>query len=277
MSRTVARIIDGLIDAATLPLNARQKDKTVARVAQGLGRRGVRDVQTSKGSLRFHALRGSGTASAVSRFAEDEPETLEWIDTYIKPGEALWDIGANIGLYSLYAGLTPGVKVYAFEPSGLNFGLLVEHVELNGMGGAVHPLCAALGAETKLESLHVAEFAAGHASNALGRAETQFRPFAPVFSQTIPAFTADDFCKVFGLPPPDHIKLDVDGIEDAILAGAKKILPSVKTIVIEVEGRNAGNVEQGIEAPLRKAGFTEEPAHREKGSRRNRLYINRKK
>ncbi len=277
MSRTVAGVINGFIDLATLPLNRRQRNKTIARISQNIEHRGVRDVITTKGNIRFYSLRGSGTASAIERFHDDEPETLEWIDTHIKQQDTFWDIGANIGLYSLYAALTKDVTVYAFEPSALNFGLLVEHIELNRMGDSIKPLCMALGKETRLDALHIGEFATGHASNALGQPETQFKAFDPVFSQAIPAFTTDEFCKIFKVSPPDHIKLDVDGIEDDILAGMKKSLPHVKTIVIEVEGRNTDNVASGIEKPLHKAGFEEDERHRSKGSERNRLYINQKK
>lgn len=274
MSRTVANAISGFIDFSTLPLNKRQRDKTVARVLQGIERRSVRDIITARGNLRFYALRGSGTASAIERFHEDEPETLEWIDSYIKSGETMWDIGGNIGIYALYAALTSDVTVYSFEPSALNYALLVEHTELNNMGDAVKPLCLALGRETKLDSLHMGEFATGHASNALGKAETQFKEFTPVFSQAIPAMTADDFRKIFKLEAPDHIKLDVDGIENDILAGMPETLSHVKTLVIEVEGQNAeaGNIEKS----LNKAGLKEDETHRAKGSGRNRLYINEK-
>ena len=276
MSRTVARMIDGFIDIATFPLNGRNRDKTAARVADSLGRRSRRAVVSSRGRLEFYALRGAGTASAVERFHQDEPETLEWIDTYVRPGDTVWDIGANIGMYSLYAALAPGVTVYAFEPSALNFSLLVEHVALNRMGDQVKPLCLALGDATRIDQLHMGEMAVGHASNALGAAQTQFREFVPAFSQAVPAITADDLCRVFGLRAPDHIKLDVDGIEDAILAGARKTLPSVRTLVIEVEGRNAASVADAIEAPLARAGFAEDTGHREKGSGRNRLYVNKR-
>ncbi len=270
MSRTVAKIVHGLIDVATLPLNKRQREKTIARISQDIGRKSIREVATARGNLYFHAMKGPLIASAIERFHTDEPETLEWIDNFIKPGETLWDIGANIGLYALYAALGRDITVYAFEPSGLNFGLLIEHIQMNDMGSCVKPLCVALGDATKLDNLHVGEFSAGHASNALGKAETQFQGFKPVFTQAIPAFTADDFCRIFQLRAPDHIKLDVDGIEDLILAGAEKMLPQVKTLTVEVEGQNVGG---GIEARLAKAGFTEEPGHREKGSKRNRLYV----
>src|SRR5687768_1958535 len=209
MSRTVAGVISGLIDFATMPLNERQKDKTIARVAEGITRSSHRTIATERGSLRFYAMRGHGTASAVRNFLNEEPETLEWIDTFVKPGETLWDIGANIGFYSLYAALDPQVTVYAFEPSALNFSLLIEHIHLNDLDRNINPLCVALGNETKIGHLKMNEFSTGHAGNGLDKAMTQFREFQPVFSQAVPAFTTDDFRRIFHLRAPDHIKLDV--------------------------------------------------------------------
>ncbi len=273
MSKTVANVIHGLIGLATLPLNERQKDKTMARIAEDVTRGSRRIVNTARGPLSFYSMRGHGTISAVRNFHNEEPETLEWIDTFVKPGQVLWDIGANIGLYSLYAALNPQVQVYAFEPSALNFGLLVEHIHLNNLDRNIHPLCLALGNETKIGHLMMNDFSTGHAGNALDRAETQFQSFKPVFQQAIPALRADDFCNIFHAPTPDHIKLDVDGIEDFILAGAPETLETVRTLMIEIEGRNVDNVRDGIEKPLLAAGLKEDGSFRAKGSKRNRLFV----
>jgi FkbM family methyltransferase len=273
MSKTVANVIHGLIGLATLPLNERQRDKTMARVAEDVTRGSRRIVNTTRGPLSFYSMRGHGTISAVRNFHNEEPETLEWIDTYIKPGQVLWDIGANIGLYSLYAALNPQVQVYAFEPSALNFGLLVEHIHLNNLDRNINPLCLALGNETKIGHLMMNDFSTGHAGNALDRAETQFQSFRPVFQQAIPALRADDFRKIFNTPAPDHIKLDVDGIEDFILAGAPETLRTVQTLIIEIEGRNVENVRDGIETPLFAAGLKEDESFRARGSKRNRLFV----
>lgn len=271
MSRTVAKLIEGLISVSTLPLSQRQKDKTIARVAENLEQKSLSVVQTKHGVLKFHAMRSAYMASCIKRFHDDEPETLGWIDDYIQPGEVLWDIGANVGLYAIYAG-QKGAEVLAFEPSGLNFGILTEHIHLNGRGQNVKPLCVALSDKTELGMLNVGDFSVGHASNALGESVTQFESFNPVFSQAIPAFTADDFCNIFKLKGPDHIKLDVDGIEALIIAGAVKTLKSVKTLIIEVEGQNAEQARATIEDPLAQAGLKEDMSFREQGSKRNRLF-----
>lgn len=272
----MANILGGVINMATSPMSPRQRNKTISRLAQRLQSQDIKEIETDRGKLKFFAFRGAGVVSAVERFHEDEPETLEWIDTYIQTGDTLWDIGANIGLYSLYAAQKPYVNILAFEPSGLNFSLLVEHIALNKKSDQIFPLCIALSNETKIDQLHMGIMEAGHASNAIGTAETQFKSFNPVFSQAIPAITADSFCKVFGEQAPDHIKLDVDGIEPLILAGMEKTLTKVKTIVVEVEGDNEAESTEMVEGPLKKAGFVEEPSHREKGKGRNRLYLHEK-
>ena len=65
----------------------------------------------------------------VNTFSSKEPETLDWIDT-LKPGTVLWDIGANIGLYSVYAAKR-GLEVVSFEPSVFNLELLARNINLN--------------------------------------------------------------------------------------------------------------------------------------------------
>lgn len=275
MSRVAAGIFSGALSFITIPLGRKRRDRTLARVRARIDRDGIRQVSTSKGALSFYAVRGVNTEGYVRRFGRDEPETLEWIDSSIKPGETLWDIGANIGLYSLYASQTANVTVYAFEPSALNFGLLTENIMLNKAGDHVKPFCIALSDKTALDNLHIRDFEIGHACNAAGNAETQFSGFTPEFSQAIPVMRMDDFCRVFDCPPPDHIKLDVDGAEGAILNGGPETLKSVKSVIIEVEGRNAEEAATRIEQPLEQAGLREDESWRDKGSRRNRVYRRR--
>ena len=52
-------------------------------------------------------------------FLTKEPETLEWIDR-MNDDSVLWDIGANVGIYSIYAAVSKRANVIAFEPSFFN-------------------------------------------------------------------------------------------------------------------------------------------------------------
>ncbi len=71
-----------------------------------------------------------------------EPETLEWLDQ-LMPESVLWDIGANIGIYSLYAAKR-GVLVVAFEPNVTAYSILVNNVYLNELNDFILPLHMAL-------------------------------------------------------------------------------------------------------------------------------------
>ena len=69
-------------------------------------------------------------------FSEKEPETLEWIDK-IEVGAVLWDIGANIGLYSVYAAKTRSCLVFAFEPSVFNLEFLARNIYMNNLSNNI--------------------------------------------------------------------------------------------------------------------------------------------
>jgi len=273
MSKVWADIVVAAARAITAPQNARQRGKTLARATNKLQQALASSVETERGTLRFLSGRGAATASSVVRYTTDEPETLRWIDERFEPGDTAWDIGAGIGLYALYMALG-GTKVVAFEPSGLNYGLLVEHIALNRLGDRVVPCCIALGRTTKLDVLHFSQYDPGTSGNALGEARTQQRDtFDPVFSQGVPAMTGDHFREVFATRPPDHLKIDVDGIEGDILRGMTNLLPSAKSVLIETEGSNAEFADTVIEPPLKAAGLHEDGAWRNLGSGRNRLFV----
>jgi len=72
----------------------------------------------------------------VDSFSTKEPETLEWIDSFPR-GSVVWDIGANVGLYSCYAAQARGCKVFSFEPSVFNLELLARNIFLNSLTASV--------------------------------------------------------------------------------------------------------------------------------------------
>ena len=63
----------------------------------------------------------------VDTFSIKEPETLNWIDSLPEESE-LWDVGANIGLYSIYAAKKKKCNVFSFEPSVFNLELLAKNI-----------------------------------------------------------------------------------------------------------------------------------------------------
>ena len=271
MSRSMARALNVLIDTMTAAQSRSRRAMTLARLIERLDIASATTIQTSRGPLTVLPQRGPHLAAAALDFDNEEPETLTWIDA-IQDGETLWDVGAATGLLSMYAALKPGVKIYAFEPKATSFGVLIEHLALNKMGDRVFPLCLAFSDETCLTHLSLTAMAAGTGGNSVAGQPNQFGEFKSVFSQGAPAYRIDDFRAAFSLPAPDHLKIDVDGVEGAILRGAPETLRLAKSVIIEVEGENAEQASDRIEAPLFAAGLVEDERVRTSGSRRNRLY-----
>lgn len=270
MSRSIARFLHGVARAVTAPQSPTRRAATLSRLMERLDADTAHVIATRHGPIRALPLRGPHLAAAALGFDDEEPETLAWIDA-MAPGEVLWDVGAATGLFSMYAARR-GLQVLAFEPKGTSFGVLVEHLALNGLGEAVFPLCVALSDESGFTHLSLNQMAAGSGGNSVGGLPDQFGHQVSVFNQGVPAYRIDDFRAAFALPAPDHVKIDVDGAEGLILSGGPKTLPLVKSVMLEVEGLNASQAATRIEPALFAAGFKEDVAIRTQGAQRNRLY-----
>lgn len=188
-------------------------------------------------------------------------EAFDWIDQWERGGQLFFDIGANIGVFSLYAGLRhPGNRIVAFEPEYANLHLLRDNIIKNGLQDHVVPYSIALSNLTGLSYLHIQDLTPGAALHTESQEELKFtHEMKPVVWKTgISTFTLDDFCEKSGMIP-NYMKLDVDGTELEILQGGKNILrdKSLKSILLEPP-RDPAKKELLIgllsEAGLRKVG-----------------------
>jgi FkbM family methyltransferase len=232
--------------------------KTRAKLSRALTP--IVTAQTRHGPIKIRCF----TAKSVN-LAEDfygiEPETLAWIDQ-IPAGEQLWDIGANIGLVALYAAKA-GLPVVAFEPGADNYATLNENLWLNGLGDRVSAYCVALSDTSGVGAFHMGDPRAGGALHAFGKPENFAGAFQPKFSQAMLGLSIDDAIATFGFPPPVHIKLDVDSIEDKILLGAQRTLPGVKSLLMEIESGRTPEWKKTVYDTLAAAGLkTADPAAR---------------
>ena len=176
------------------------------------------------------------TAWRVDTLFRKEPDTIEWIAGFA-PGEILLDVGANVGMYSVFAAKTRGARVYAFEPESQNYAILNRNILLNGLDGLIQAYCVALADEVKLDKLYLSEFIAGGSCHSYG-AEVGFddRPRTSAFAQGCLSSTIDALVSAGAVPAPNHIKVDVDGIEPSVMAGARKTLADarVRSVLIEI-------------------------------------------
>jgi len=165
-----------------------------------------------------------------------EPFTIEWIRRWMQPGEVFYDIGANVGVYSLVAAKGPGggARVFSFDPSYGNIASLGVNILLNGVADQVTPLPVALTDTTGRDVFALRSLEAGAARHTLGDAPSEEGP--ALYRQPVLTFRLDDLVQLAGLPLPNHIKLDVDGGELAVLEGAARTLesPALRSVLIEV-------------------------------------------
>lgn len=253
MSKRLGRALARGIEAITLAQRPWRRAATRLRAAEALVQRHW--VETTRGRILF--VSPQPRALEYPRdFLSREPETLAWIDSFKTPC-IYWDIGANIGSYALYAGLRSDVMTYAFEPSPWNYLALCRNIYENGREANIRAYCIALDDNVGLATLDMDDLSAGGFGHSYGDTPTVIRPeHKTIFHQPAIGFPIDDFRTAFGLAAPHYVKLDVDGNEDKVLAGARSTLadPALRSIMIEVD--KEGPRTQSLFDNLKHFGFT---------------------
>jgi len=135
------------------------------------------------------------------------------------PGATVFDVGANVGAYSLLFGkwTKPGGKVYAFEPSPQTCARLMHHVRLNGLDDVIEVIPTAIA-----DSCTKAAFTTAPPD---GMHRLLSGP-STCDAVLVPVMTLDAFCAERGVRP-DVVKIDVEGFELAVLRGARQTLKAV--------------------------------------------------
>src|ERR1700722_13685174 len=155
----------------------------------------IETVVTSHGPINFYCL-GALPLWRVRTLFTKEPETIEWIDSFAE-GDVFWDIGANVGIYSLYAA-AKRVHVVAFEPAAGNYYLLNRNIELNGFADRVEAYCVALSDETSARSLNMQMTELGGALSSFGEPVDNFgKRFTPGFRQGMIGYAVDSLIGAF--------------------------------------------------------------------------------
>lgn len=183
--------------------------------------------------LRFATPNRLATYRADT-FATKEPETLTWIDS-IPEGSVLWDIGANVGTYAIYAAKARNCRVYAFEPSVFNLELLARNIDLNQLQDRVTIVPLALSDRLGVNSFKMTTTTWGGALSTFGEDFDHYgMALKEIFEYEALGMSSDDAVSLVGIPQPDYLKVDVDGIEHLILKGARETLSRVKGVLIEI-------------------------------------------
>jgi FkbM family methyltransferase len=202
-----------------------------------------------------------------------EPDTIAWLKQ-LKKDDLFLDIGANIGVYTLYAAVCQQAKVIAFEPESQNFAALNRNLHCNNLQQQVVAYPLAASDVFSLTELHLSQFATGqshHSAHApIGEGGVTY---APVFAQGTVAMTCD--AAIASLSPnlaPRFVKIDVDGNEGRVVGGMGDLLvnPGVEQVLIELS-----DGDPAIIAIMEAAGFETQPPHASYAGRGNYIFVRR--
>jgi len=189
-----------------------------------------------------------------------EPVTIEWLRKMHK-GAVLYDIGANVGMYTVFAALAREARVLAFEPESQNYALLNRNIALNALESTVAAYCAAVSDATHADRLYLSEFEAGTSCHSFGeQVGHDLRPRPAAFTQGCLSIALDEWIAEGRLPVPQYVKVDVDGFEHKALRGMAKTLrdAQVRSLIVELNPKLAEHL--ALRDWLGTLGFRWDPA-----------------
>ena len=193
-----------------------------------------------KNSKIIFSLRDLGNSS-ISRgksFFIKEADTISWIDSF-DPESNFLDIGANIGIFSLYAAHKKH-KIISIEPESLNFAALNININDNNFNSNITAFPFSIDSEKKIGNLELSELnwgKSGHNFNKNNNGKTKY-------NQGSYGISLDDLTNETNFSP-DYLKIDVDGNEFKVINGMKNLLKnrSIKNILVEIDNDKYQNKE----------------------------------
>jgi FkbM family methyltransferase len=175
-----------------------------------------------------------------------EEGTIAWLSDEARAGDVFYDIGANVGIFTLYAGrrVRPGL-VYAFEPHIGNAVSLLDNVRENELQDVVRVFSCALSDRPGFFEFAYGDFRAGTSFSQLGERAAEETGAGTAQSPELKfATTIDTLIEDGTIRSPDLVKIDVDGQELEILRGMERLLrgdrpPRAIQVEVNVEEKQA--------------------------------------
>lgn len=200
--------------------------------------RGVTLFQGHDGVIRGGAGKGLrfnvGSSNVGYLFGTTEPALQRAILESVRPGWVVFDIGANVGFFTVIAArLTgPSGRVIGFEPLSDNAARIRHNARLNGFDH-VEVRTDAVGARDGTTPFFLSS------NPNWGRIADRGRPSGTVAEIAVPIRSLDGLSREGAIPDPDLIKIDVEGAEEAVLQGAAALLRRARPVLlIELHGTN---------------------------------------
>jgi FkbM family methyltransferase len=205
-------------------------------------------VETPKGTLSF-VLLGKTSGGRAMTVLTKQPATIEWIDSF-QPGSVFWDIGASVGVFSVYAALATDTTIVAFEPAAVNYYLLSANCEANKLQDRVDCLLVGVGRQRSIARLEVSQFRPARSFSFRGKRDQPYES-----RQAAVVLSIDELVEEYGVPCPNYIKIDAPGASEDIIAGATRTFRRSEVRQIHLEVRDSSKGGQRILEMLNQSGF----------------------
>lgn len=148
-----------------------------------------------------------------------EYEKQRAVQRAIKPGDVVYDIGANVGFYTLLSSVLTGDqgRVYAFEPLPSNLRDLREHLKINRIFNC-----------TVIEAAVARDDGEARFDPSLSRSQGRLSATGTIVVRTV---ALDSLLRQSGISPPSLMKIDIEGAEVECLRGAARTIRNSRPII----------------------------------------------
>ncbi len=180
-------------------------------------------------------------------FFSKEPDTINWLNNLGKRNKVLYDIGGNMGIYSIYFSKKFNSLSYIFEPSFRNLNLIERNIRLNNVNNKISIIPNPIYKKNIVSKLfQLKSNVAGSATstfdnkNIKERLSNLIAQKSQMIGINVLSFSLDNLVRNKIIKKPDLIKIDVDGNEYDVILGAQKTLLNGKnlSILIEIQSYN---------------------------------------
>jgi FkbM family methyltransferase len=238
-----------------------------ACIRRGLNRAaptGLTQVKIAAGNLAGYTILIDMQVDKDYWLGTYEPELQAALRELIQPGVVIYDVGANVGYVSLLLAKASGEagKVYAFEALPENAERWRKNMALNGMEASLSLFAGAVTQTTgPVRFLVHASGGMGKAAGSAGR-QDQYQS-----EVSVPGISLDDFVYGLGNPPPQVVKMDIEGGEVLALPGMRRVLTQARPLMLmELHGPASNRVAwetltaAGYQICWMRPGYPEVPA-----------------
>lgn len=211
------------------------------------------DVTVGKHSVRLVVKNAEEYAHYL---AEPEGAVMKAVFDNVAEGDIVWDVGANVGLYTLLLGKAVGPKgtVLGFEPMPTCHQRLTENIAANNASHVI-PVAYALGKSE--ERLYIMQCSSGL------EGDIRVVKEAPEGTPSVEVVPGDALRQRMGFAVPNLVKIDVQAAEEDVVIGLEKTLrdPACRGVICEIHYaifafKNDSEAPIRIEKRLRDYGFT---------------------